>query len=205
MTQAAPAGPTAAPMPADPCRGATHCFDAGTFVAEVVNVTASAMVKGARHHSINYAVRFRNVSDKPIVLAYRTTSSSGRDEFGNGFAWGRPGTHDTSAKGIGYVDGRSADPQFALAPGQSRQASFDLIRFNAVPPIGSSFGWDVVIDELELMPGQQIRSVRQNSISLSNLTPGPHASVAGGSAAAGDLGQAVDAVSKLRDVFRKPR
>ena len=40
-------------------------------------------------------------------------------------------THDASVKGIGYVTGRSADPQFVLQPGQTRNATFGLIRYEA--------------------------------------------------------------------------
>ncbi len=168
-----PSAANAAPaQPVDPCGGSPRCFAAGTFVVEIVGVTPSAMTPGARHHTVALDVRFRNVSDQPVILGYRKSSSSGMDNFGNGFAWGRPGTHDTSARGIGYVDGRSADLQCSLAPGQARSASFGLIRFNAVPPVGTAFGWNVVSDELELLPGQQIRSVRQNSVSLRNLAPG---------------------------------
>ena len=79
------------------------------------------------------------------------------DNFGNGFTWGRPGTHDTSVKGIGILTGRSVDTQFALAPGQSRSATFNIVRFNAKPPIGNAWSYDVVIDEVEVLPGQVVR------------------------------------------------
>ncbi len=208
-------GPSAAnaasAQPVDPCGGSPRCFAAGTFVVEIVGVTPSAMTPGAKYHTVALDVRFRNVSDQPVILGYRKSSSSGTDNFGNGFAWGRPGTHDTSAKGIGYVDGRSADLQFSLAPGQSRNASFGLIRFNPVPPIGTAFGWNVVIDELELLPGQQIRSIRQNSVSFRNLAPGTYAATAAGATSAGAAPasgaaaatQAIEAAGKLIDLFKK--
>jgi hypothetical protein len=126
-TAAAPAAPAAAK---DNCGGSNRCFDAGTFVADVMQVSATAMTPGARHHSVASHVRFRNVSDKPIILAYRSASSAALDNFGNGFTWGRPGTHDTSVKGIGMITGRSVDTQFSLSPGQSRNATFSIIRFN---------------------------------------------------------------------------
>lgn len=168
---AKPAAVLAAP-PVDPCGGSPRCFNAGAFVAEMMQVTATAMTPGARHHSVAFNVRFRNVSDRPVILAYRSNSSAGMDNFGNAFYWGRAGTYDTSVKGIGYVTGRNADPQFVLNPGQARNATFNLIRYNAAPPIGTAWTWDVVIDELEIQPGQVIRSLRQNSINLTNLTPG---------------------------------
>lgn len=182
---AASTGVAAKAAPADPCGGAPRCFNAGTFLAEVVNVAPSAVTAGVRHHTVTLTVRFRNIGTAPAVLAYRKGSSAGADNFGNVFAFGRPGTHDTSAKGIGYVDGRQADPQFTLQPGQSRNATFQLIRFNAVPPIGQTFRWDAVVDELELLPGQQIVSARQNSLSFTNLAPGTWSGVPGTTAAAG--------------------
>ncbi len=156
----------------DPCNGVPRCFNAGTFTAEVMQVSATAMTPGARHHSVSFNIRFRNLTDKPMILAYRSGSSSALDNFGNGFTWGRPGTHDTSVKGIGMVAGRSVDTQFSLAPGQSRNATFGLIRFNARPPIGDAWNYDVVVEEIEILPGQVVRSTRQNSVNFTNLRAG---------------------------------
>jgi hypothetical protein len=156
----------------DPCNGVPRCFNAGTFTAEVMQVSATAMTPGARHHSVSFNIRFRNLTDKPMILAYRSASSSALDNYGSGFTWGRPGTHDTSVKGIGMVAGRSVDTQFSLAPGQSRNATFGLIRFNARPPIGDAWNYDVVIEEIEILPGQVVRSTRQNSVSFTNLRAG---------------------------------
>lgn len=208
---AAAAAPVAAATPAvaaDPCGGSPRCYHAGTFVAEVLQVSPSSM-KGARHQTVSLNVRFRNVSDKPVILAYSSQSSAAIDNFGNRYTWGRPGTHDTSVKGIGQVSSRKADPQFRLEPGQSRSATFGITRFSAVPPIGESWSYDVVIEELELLPGQQIRSVRQNSLNFANLAagtftglPGPAAVDALGNAVPAD---ATDAASKVIDLFNKIR
>jgi hypothetical protein len=162
----------APPVGADHCAGSARCYDAGAFTAEVTQISATAMGNGARHHSIAIHVRFRNVGDRPIILGYKSASSSGIDNFGNAYYWGRAGTHDTSVKGIGIVGGRSADTQFQLQPGQSRSATFNLTRYNARPPIGNAWGYDVVIDELEILPGQQVRTIRENSLNFQNLTTG---------------------------------
>lgn len=183
-TSSAVAGsaPAAAPLPAqaDHCAGIAHCYDAGTFTAEVVRVIAGGMPAGVRDQRVSFNIRFRNVSAKPIILAYKPASGSSYDNFGNPFYWGRAGSPDLSAQGIGYVTYRSADTQFTLAPGQSRNATFNLIRFGARPPIGSAWGFDVVIDELEILPGQQVRTVRENSLSFQNLSSGLSGSLAGG-------------------------
>ncbi len=189
----APAGST------DPCAGSPRCYNAGNFIAEVVQVTPTAMAKGTRHHSVSFNIRFRNISEQPLILAYRSASSAGVDNFGNAFTWGRPGTHDTSVKGIGMVTGRSADTQFSLAPGQSRSATFGLIRFNAAPPIGEGWNYDVVIEEIEILPGQQVKTARQNSITFAGLTPGTF--TATGLASHG--GDASGAANKLIELLER--
>lgn len=195
----AAAPPSAAGAATDPCHGSTRCYNAGTFVAEVVQLSAVAMAPGVRHHSASLNIRFRNVSDKPVILAYRSGSSAALDNFGNGFTWGRPGTHDTSVKGIGMVAGKSVDTQFSLAPGQSRNATFGIIRFNAKPPIGDAWNYDVVIEEIEILPGQVVRSARQNSVSFTNLRAGTFPAAASGDVAAS--GDAVDVANKVLDLF----
>lgn len=186
----AAAAPAAAKAPAaatDPCGGSSRCYNAGSFVADVVQLSATSMSAGARHQSISLNIRFRNISDKPIILAYKSATSSGLDNFGQKFYWGRPGTHDTSVQGIGMVTGRAADTQFALAPGQGRSATFGLIRYQAVPPIGNAWNYNVVIDELEILPGQQVRTVRENSLSFQNLTAaGSFAAAAAATPGTGD-------------------
>lgn len=195
--------------PKDPCEGAPRCYNAGTFTAEVMQVSPTAMTGGARHHSVSLNIRFRNVSDKPMILAYQSGSSSARDNFGNAFTWGRPGTHDTSVKGIGMVAGRSADTQFSLAPGQSRSATFGIIRFNAKPPIGNAWNYDVVIEEIEIQPGQVVRSVRQNSVTFSNLTAGTFPAVTdaglpetGGTSVAAQS-DPIDTANRVIDLFKR--
>jgi hypothetical protein len=208
--KAAPTAAAAAPAAtipaatADPCGGSNRCFNAGGFLAEVMQVQTARV--GGRHETLSINVRFRNATDKPVILAYHSGSSSGVDNFGNAYYWGRSGTHDASVKGIGYVTGRNADPQFVLQPGQTRNATFGLIRYEARPPIGESYNYDIVIDELELLPGQQIRSARQNSISFANLTAGSFRGTAATStadAAPTGVADANDTANKVIDLFNK--
>lgn len=198
----------------DPCGGSPRCYNAGTFVAEVMQVSASAMTAGARHQGVAINIRFRNVSDKPIILAYRSGSSAALDNFGNGFTWGRPSTHDTSVKGIGMLAGRAVDTQFALTSGQSRSATFNIIRFNAAPPIGNAWNYDVVIDEVEVLPGQVVRSARQNSLSFASLTAGTFrgtdaaagtADAAAATASGAEAPEAIDVANKVIDLFNRAK
>ena len=47
------------------------------------------------------------MTDHPIILAYVTGTSSGVDNLGNAYYYGRAATHDTSTSGIGLLEGRS--------------------------------------------------------------------------------------------------
>ncbi|MEO8563337.1 MAG: hypothetical protein ABI601_14735 [bacterium] len=197
MTAPAPAA-QGVPLEADQCAGRQRCYGAGTFVAEVTQLTAG--VEG-RHHILRSVVRFRNMSAQPIIIAYKTGSGGATDNLGNRYYYGRAGTHDGSAAGIGVVEGRNADPQFQLAPGQSREARFSTIRFEVLnKQLGTSFNEDLTIVLLEPLPGNQIRVGREFAVSFHDLAPGGAAGVdnarAAGNAAAGE------AAKKLFDAFR---
>ncbi|NWF83996.1 MAG: hypothetical protein HXY18_09235, partial [Bryobacteraceae bacterium] len=160
-TPAAPAAsePPPPPMP-DACAGKPRCYNAGNFSAEVLNVTGSQAAPGA-HHVVRINMRLRNTTSEPLILAYKTGSSSATDNHGNPYYWGRPGTHDTSFQGIGAATSRSIDPSFALRPGEARNATFTVFRFS--PPrnamLGTAFTYDVVIAQVEVMTnGQQVRA-----------------------------------------------
>ena len=76
-------------------------------------------------------------------------------------------------KGIGYVTSRSADPQFALRPGQSRDVNVSLIRYEAArKAIGTQFSWDAALVELEILPSRQIREVREYAVGVAGLSEG---------------------------------
>ena len=138
-------------------------------MAQVSHLEGSR-VGNRREHVLRVSVKFRNLTAQPIILAYHTGSNSVIDNYGNRYYWGRPGTHDMSASGIGIVEGSRADPQFVLQPGDSRDATFQLIRYNTGNnPIGTGFSYDLVIDQLEPLPGGQIRSLRSYSIGFHDL------------------------------------
>ena len=173
---AVPAEPAPAaappPPPVDNCLGKSRCYDAGSFSVEVNRLTGS--IVGGRHHVITFTVRIRNVSAQQLILGYKHGSNTGTDDLGNRYYYGRAGTVDGSVKGIGYVTSRSADPQFALRPGQSRDVNVSLIRYEAArKPIGTQFSWDVALMELEILPSRQIREVREFAVGVSGLSEGP--------------------------------
>jgi hypothetical protein len=116
------------------------------------------------------SIRFTNLTDKPLTLAYVAGSSVMVDNLGNHYSWGRPGTHDASVQGIGLLEGRRADTQFQLDPGESRKAVFGVIRYNSGrQQIGTSYNYDVTIAELEKLPNNQVRPVKQYSLGFPHL------------------------------------
>ncbi|HEU0140232.1 MAG TPA: hypothetical protein VFQ79_10990, partial [Bryobacteraceae bacterium] len=72
--------------------------------------------------------------------------------------------------GMWVTTGRNADPQFVLAPGEFRNAAFQVYRRNSGNPTGLSYTFDVSLEQLEILPSQQIRSVRQFSLNFPDLT-----------------------------------
>lgn len=196
------AGAAAAPAAAagDPCAGLQRCASGGSFIAQVVSLTP---VGGPadRHHSLKLNLTFRNVSTQPVILGYKSNSSAAIDNLGNGYVFGRPGTHDTSFSGIGLVTGRAADPSFVLNPGESRNAAFTVTRFNSGgKELGTAWSYDVVVNQLEILPSQQVRTGREHSLHFTDLSANMPAVSSGAAAAPADLKKAVE---DLKNIFKK--
>jgi hypothetical protein len=174
---AAPAAAAAAPALADPCAGLPRCASGGTFIAQVTSVTPVGTPQD-RHHYLKLTVRFRNISNAPIYLGYKSGSNAATDNLGNGYIYGRPGTHDTSFSGMGLVTGRGADPSFRLNPGESRDAQFTVTRFNSGgKQLGTAWAYDVVVSGMEILPSQQVRVDREYSLHFGDLAAGGIAGV----------------------------
>ena len=153
--------------PVDACAGKAHCDSNKLFAAEVVQLTGS--IVGGRHHLLKMNIRFRNLTDHPITLAYVTGTSGAVDNLNNAYYWGRAGTHDVSTQGIGIVEGRKADTQFQLDPGESREAVFAVIRYEAArKPLGNSFNYNHTIAELQ-QQANIVNVVKQYSMRFPHL------------------------------------
>ncbi len=178
----------------DACAGKARCFATGPFAADVDQFNASTE-GNRRYHVLRVNLRVRNVSNQPIILAYKATTSGATDNLGNRYYWGRPGTYDMSVTGIGKVEGSKADPQFSLAPGEARTATFSLIRYDANGhELGTSFTHDLTLTQLEILPSQQVRVMRDYAITFKELgATGSDAAKAAGGAAANKL---IDALRK---------
>jgi hypothetical protein len=187
----------------DQCAGRVRCFGAGTFVAEVAHIAGS--VEGnRRYHVLRSTIRFRNMSAQPVILAYKAGTSGVTDNLGNRYYWGTSGTYDNSVTGIGKVEGNKADPQFALAPGQTREARFTLYSKDAsARQLGTSFTQDLSVVLLEPLPSGQIRVGREFAISFRDLTLGGSAAPrAAGNALAGEAAKQL--LEAMRNRGKKP-
>ncbi|MGE0554238.1 MAG: hypothetical protein AB7R55_12485 [Gemmatimonadales bacterium] len=75
-------------------------------------------------------------------------------------------------RGIGVVTGVSADASFRLDPGKARTATF-AVRFQAGRrQVGTRYAFDATIAELELLPSNQVRTVREHALGFRDVTPG---------------------------------
>jgi hypothetical protein len=185
---------------ADECAGKARCYDAGNFVAEVVQVTPSIAKATYDWHVMAMNIRFRNKTNQPLVLAYVTGSGALSDNFSNSY---RPST-GAELKGMGAVGGGKADPQFVLRPGESRAATFTHSR--PLPragnqPMGQSYTFVLEIAELEVLyNGQQIRTQRENSLTLTGITAGGGALSSGAAPQSG--AEAAENIKKAGDAIR---
>jgi hypothetical protein len=216
---AAPAAPAATPAPAAPaqvaatlpnaCAGKIRCFDAGPFSAEILTATATREQSARPWHTVSMNMRFTNKTNAPIILGYVVPSGVLIDDLGNRYT---PAGSPNDAKGIGKVQARSADPQFVLRPGESRQATLGQVRVMRGTPtatvIGSSYTFDVSIAELEVIyNGQQVRTVREHTLTFPGfaLTGGAGATAAapaGGAAPAAGTTDTTENIKKAGEAIR---
>lgn len=158
----------APPTLADPCEGKPRCYSAGPFIAEIAQVVA-AQPKANNHH-VRVSIRFRNVSNQPIVLAYQRNSGKMLDNYGQHYIV--DSRDNANVSGIGQTTGQKADPQFVLSPGEARSATFNYSRYVGKTAVGTVFSPELVIEQLEILPSQQIRSMREYAVSFANLVNG---------------------------------
>jgi hypothetical protein len=197
MTPASTPQPTSAPsVGPDPCSGIARCFNAGAFSADIQQITSS--VASGRHHVLRFNVRLRNTTNQPLILAATYNSLAATDNQGNRYGM----TPAQSVSGMGVAAGNRADPNFVLSPGQTRNVAFEVYRRNSGQPTGTTYTFDVSLEQLEILPSQQIRSTRQFALNFPNLSVSP---LAGGAQAMPPAENLGEAGKKIVDVFRKKR
>jgi hypothetical protein len=196
-TAPAPAGPVAqAPAPPqarEGCAGAVTCQVQGPLQASVVRVNVTDSGGVTAYHTVRTTVRFQNLGAQPLFIGYRNKSGAVSDNKGLAYRWG------SKAYGIGLVDANVADPQFRLAPGESREAAFEsTLQYGArhTTP-GNVFQHDLTIALLQVVGPNQVRATSDLAFSFSNLSAG------GGTGGAGLAGDAsVQTINKVVDLFK---
>jgi hypothetical protein len=161
-----PAGPATVPGDDACAKQRPECFSAGPFLAEITRLTSSQTTPATR--AIQFSVRFRNLTDKPLVLAHTTRSTLIVDDQGNRYTpiW----TNITEVRGMGPARGMESDPSFALQPGASREATFQVQLANtAQVRLGNVYNVDFAVEELEVFPGNQVRSARQYAVGFHDV------------------------------------
>lgn len=143
-----------------------NTVNTGPFTVQITRLTPA---RTARLHTATLDAQIKNTSDKPLVLAYEASSSYGIDEQGNRYAFGTAGTYDTSVRGIGIASSQKADPQFTLAPGESRDVQFTVLRRVGREIAGTQLTYYVALVQLEVLPSNQIRTVRQFSLTFPRM------------------------------------
>ncbi len=182
--------PPVAGRPGGDCPATGACQATGPLVANVVGVNVTRSGNVTAYQTVRATVRFTNASDEPLILAYRQGSGAVSDETGRPYRWG------FKAYGIGVVERNGADPQFRLAPGESREAAFEATQqydARGVHP-GNVFTWDMTMVQLAVVGVGQVRTLHDYALGFSNL----RGSAGGSSAeAAPDVARAVNQVADL--------
>ena len=138
-----------------------NTVDAGPFNVEITRMTPS-LAGNRRSQSAVLQARIKNTSDKPIILAHDGTSSFGIDDQGNRFAF-------YGVSGIGTATTLKADPQFVLAPGEARDVQVTIWRRLAREVAGTQLTAYLALAQLEVLPANQIRTVRQYSLTFPRM------------------------------------
>lgn len=122
------------------CEGKRFCVENAQFAAIVTDFRTS--VAGA-FHLIDVVVKFENKRTKTLTLGYMAASGIAVDEKGNRYGVGGP----NGLRGIGQIAGGGIDPKFAIEPGSSADARFEL---SGMPnPVGVIFQLDFSVSEIK--------------------------------------------------------
>lgn len=191
VVPAAASASSPAPLPVeDACAGKPHCYGAGPFVAAVAQSTAT---KSGGYQTIRLNIRVRNVAAEPLVLGFKSGSQTASDDTGD-----RLRSNDGGVKGIGLVTRGGADPQFVLQPGQERAFTLDYYKgIYKGTVFGTRWNADFVLQQLEILPSRQVRTVRDYAISFQDLAAGGASGAASAGTAAQDVQTALEGLGKL--------
>lgn len=135
------------------------------------------------------------MGSQPLVLAYKNGTSVAIDNHGQRLT--QRGAN--FARGIGVSGAGQVNVDFVVQPGQTRDAAFEVYRYIGRTLIGTGFTWDVAVQQLEVLPANQVRSVREYILNFPDLS----AATPAGAMAPASGQQLNEATQKLRDIFKR--
>lgn len=171
--------------PADACGGAPNCKQSSGVTATLVRLVPESVK--ANNQGINVTIEFRNVSNAPLILNYKESSGHMVDELGQRYSV--DSRRKTDVTGIPVSTRQRASSAFALAPGESGMASFRYTRFVGKTQVGRSFTPDLVVEQYELLPSNQLKLIREHAFNFPAQT--------GGAGAPADLQRALQGLGEL--------
>jgi hypothetical protein len=148
------------------CSKSGVCVAEDRYTATVTDVLPNESPNSLR---VRLIVRFENISDAPLILAYRAHSASLLDDFKNRFyCCTGDSAPDLNAIGIGTDAGAKVDPQLVLQPHDQANVIFELWRRRDNLQ-ASYYDFDVMIDEID--PVHKYRVLRNPNLSFRDLVP----------------------------------
>lgn len=151
---------------ASACAGQTHCTEVSSFAATVTDFRQSA---ASYYRIITTTVRFRNKSDRPLILGYVTGSGIVTDDQGIRYRVGAGGV-----RGIGEISGRSFDGKFTLQPGETGDARIEFAwrPERAGQIYGTRFEIDLAVREIDQVAANQYQLGREHALHWSGFGEG---------------------------------
>lgn len=147
------------------CAGQALCQETAAFVVSLGDFRTS---KQGSYRIATATLSFQNKSSAPIILGYVKDSAVAIDELGNRYA--ASGSNDV--RGIGLIERNTFDPKFTLQPGERSDARIELRWYAANAAAGVNFDLDLVVREIEALPGQQYRLGKEHALRFSRLSDG---------------------------------
>jgi hypothetical protein len=165
VATAVPVPAAAVAAPTDPCANKPHCFNAGSFAADITQIVGGQTPKG---YTIRTQVIFRNESTQTVVLGYVPNSASAADNLGNRFATVMDGAVEDGVTGMTAVNAAQG-ARFILGPRQQRAVALTLVRPVTVSStVGAEFNLSFQVGELSAPTGPATL-LRQQPLSFANI------------------------------------
>jgi len=159
--------PSSACLEAPSKEDRAYRFNAGSFSAQIVQVTSSMQ---GNYSVIRLNLLFKNLTKHSLTLDYRGRTSILADDLGNTYFGAKAGNGpDTSATGIGTDIDSNVDTQFTLQPNQCDSATFQVWGSRGERQcLPAFFHYDVTIDEVDIEnPG---KIPRQHALYFGDFT-----------------------------------